>query len=383
MTTFKKREFIVLSSFLIFSIIIGYFFFWHGRILSKETTQYRTEKVHRGDVVQTVSANGTLNPVVLVNVGTQITGKVQKIYADFNDHVTSGQVLLELDSTLLKTEVAQSVALVNKAQANSALADANVQRSHSLYRNKFISKQEWDQLLQVQRSNAAELKLAQAKLAKDWANLDYATIRSPVSGVVVNRQVDVGQTVTASFQTPVLFLIAQDLSEMQIDSSFAEADIGSIIPGQLVTFSVDAFPNRSFSGVVKQIRLAPTIQQNVVTYNVVVSVENKEGVLLPGMTAYVNIKITEHKNALLVPNAALRFKPKHGEVKGYNKQLSSEMGTVYKLVDGILEPITCGLSISDNTYTEVTADRLKEGDNLVVGYIKENGGNSSFKVKVF
>ncbi|MDR1012627.1 MAG: efflux RND transporter periplasmic adaptor subunit [Coxiellaceae bacterium] len=376
-----KRKFTILVFSLIIIIVASYFF-WYNRVFDREFPLFRIEKVRHGDITHTVSANGTLNPVVLVNVGTQITGKVYKIYADFNDYVISGQILLELDPTLLNTEIAQSKALVNKAKSNLDFARANVIRGYSLYNSKSISRQEWDQLLQIQRSSVAELELAQARLAKDQANLDYATIRSPVSGVVVNRQVDVGQTVTANFQTPVLFVIAQDLSEMQIDSSFAEADIGSILPGQEVTFTVDAFPNRNFDGVVKQIRLIPAIQQNVVTYNVVINVENKEGVLLPGMTAYVNIKIAEHKNTLLVSNAALRFKPKNVKAN----KLLPKIGTVYKIVSGRLKPIVCNLGISDNSYTEIVTDELCDGDSLAVGYIdstKSNDGNSSFKVKVF
>ncbi|EKE00605.1 MAG: hypothetical protein ACD_21C00317G0002 [uncultured bacterium] len=381
----KNTGRILLSFFLLSAVILGYFF-WRSNT-NHETSQYITDKIQLGNITQTVSANGTLNPVVLVNVGTQVTGKVQKIYADFNNRVTSGQVLLELDPTLLKTEVAQSLSELNKAQATLDLAIANENRGEQLREKNYISKQDLDQLLQARKSAEAELGLAQAKLDGDRANLDYATIRSPVSGVIVDRQVDVGQTVTASFQTPILFKIAQDLSEMQIDSSFAEADIGNIKPGQKVFFTVDAFPQQSFSGVVKQIRLAPTIQQNVVTYNVVINVENKDGILLPGMTAYVNIKTAEHKNVLLVPNAALRFKPKDEKTKTTKTTTDSEpyrTGTVYKLVENKVEPISLRLGITDSNYTEVFSDKLKAGDILIVGYTQENQtSTSSFRVKVF
>lgn len=369
----------ILSGIFLVVIIGASYLFWH-KIFGDKSPEYRTDEVRVGNVTQVVSANGTLNPVILVNVGTQITGKVQKIYADFNDHVSAGQILLELDSALLKTEVGQSSATGLKAKANLELAFANMKRGQQLHNEKHISKQEWDKLVQEYRVALADLKLAEAKLEKDRTNLDYATIRSPVSGVVVNRQVDVGQTVTASFQTPILFQIAQDLGKMQIDTSFAEADIGAIIPGQEANFTVDAFPNRNFTGVVKQIRLAPTVQQNVVTYNVVVIVENKDGILLPGMTAYVNIKTAEHKNVLLIPNTALRFKPKNGNNKS---KPQSKIGTVYKLVGTKLEPVSCNIGISDNVYTEISTNQLKKGDLVVVGYVKEDKRNSSFRVKVF
>lgn len=381
---------VIVIFFLIAIIILIGTFFWQKNIGNNVATKYRTAKVYRGDIAQTVAANGTLNPVTLVNVGTQVTGKVQKIYADFNDHVAIGQVLLELDSALLENYVLQSLAAVNKASAEYELALANEKRGARLYRRNFLSKQDWDQLVQMRKSAGAALKLAQAQSNKDRINLDYATIRSPVSGVIIDRQVDVGQTVTANFQTPILFKIAQDLSKMQIDSSFAEADIGAIRSGQKALFTVDAFPERNFIGQVKQIRLATTVQQNVVTYNVVVLVDNQDGVLLPGMTAYVSIKTAEHKNVLLVPNAALRFKPKSDGKKGNKnssiQQGSNTIGTVYRLVDDIIEPVTCNLGITDNHYTEVTSSKLKIGDVLVVGHVednKEDSSSSSLRLRVF
>jgi HlyD family secretion protein len=319
-----------------------------------------------------------LSPVIEVNVGTQVTGIVQKIYADFNDRVTSGQILLELDPALLKDNVEQSVAAVNKAQSSLNLALANEKRGKSLYQQKFISKQDWDQLLQTRLAATADLKLAQAGLVKDRTNLDYATIRSPVSGVIIDRQVDVGQTVTASFQTPILFKIAQDLSKMEIDSSFAEADIGNIKPGQEVTFTVDAFPQNNFSGVVKHVRLAPITQQNVVTYDVVITVENKNGILLPGMTAYVNIKTAKHKNVLIVPNAALLFKPKDASNNNSNSKQLSKVGTVYRLTGDTIEPILCNLAMVDSNYTEIASGKLKVGDAVVIGYLQEKQSILSF-----
>ena len=271
-----------------------------------------------GDVIQAVSANGTLNPVVLVNVGTQVSGTVKKLHVDFNDRVKAGQILLELDPALLVAQVGQDQANLNSAKASLELAELNEARAHTLWQQDSIAKQEVDTAVQVRKSAQAQVDQATAQLAKDRTNLGYSVIRSPVAGVVVNRAVDLGQTVAASFQTPTLFQIAQDLRKMQIDSSFAEADIGNIKVGQPVQFTVDAFPDRTFSATVRQVRLNPTTQQNVVTYDVVVAVDNADQILMPGMTAYVNVIVSQRKGAVLVPNAALRFKPEGAQavVKG-------------------------------------------------------------------
>ncbi len=371
----------IIVFFLLGGLLFASYLIWRASH-NNQAIEYRTDKAKVGNVVQSVSANGTLNPVVLVNVGTQVTGKVKKLYADFNQQVQFGDLLLELDDSLFKTEVAQSEAAVKKAQANLKFASANLHRGKVLAAKKFISRQDLDQLVNAYKSAKAELNLSQAKLTESYTTLGYATIRSPVSGVIVDRQIDVGQTVTASFQTPILFKIAKDLSKMQIDSNFAEADIGNIVAGQEATFTVDAFPDKTFTGVVKQIRLTPTVQQNVVTYNVVVMVDNKSGLLLPGMTAYVTIKTKELKNVLLVSNAALRFKPKDIVLKNNNKQ-PYKLATIYKLDDGKLVVVQCGLGIADNNYTEIKSGNLKNGDEIVIGYTKDTSSTKSFKFKAF
>jgi HlyD family secretion protein len=329
---------------------------------------YRTQPVERGRLTQTVSANGTLNPVVLVNVGTQVSGTVTRLRADFNDHVERGQVLLELDPALLKAQVRQSEAAVAGAQAALDLARANEARQRGLFEQEYISRQDIDQAEQARKSSAAQLDLALAQLSHDRTNLAYTVIRSPVSGVVVDRQVDLGQTVAASFQTPTLFRIAQDLRKMQIDASLAEADVGQIRVGQTARFDVDAFPNRSFQGKVLQIRLNPTTQQNVVTYDVVVAVDNPDQILLPGMTAYVNFTVAERAEAIKVPNAALRFKPqdapnavdRRGEAHG------AGVGTVYQARQNGLVAVAVRTGITDNRFTEVLGSELAAGDAVVV-----------------
>ncbi|SDK57572.1 HlyD family secretion protein [Methylophilus rhizosphaerae] len=304
----------------------GAYYYYQKTHQLKPEDMYRLDVVTRGDIEQSVSANGTLNPVSLISVGTQVSGIVRKLYVDFNDQVKKDQVLLELDSALFNAQITQSQSSVRNNQASLELAVANEKRMRELYEQDYVSKQELDTAVQVLKSAKAQLESARGLLARDQTNLNFTIIRSPVSGVVVNRVVDVGQTVAASFQTPTLIQIAQDLSKMQIDTSFAEADIGKIKEGQQVSFNVDAFPSRNFEGVVKQVRLNSTNTSNVVTYNVVVSVNNEDLTLLPGMTAYVNIAVEQAKHALLVPNAALRYKPKQAVDTGKEEQSKDNAG---------------------------------------------------------
>lgn len=339
--------------------------------------KYKTQVLALGDVTQSVSANGTLNPVRMVQVGTQVSGTVRRLHVDFNDQVEKGQVLLELDDSLYVAQLRQSSASLANVEASLALAIANENRMQGLAKDEYITRQEFDQVVQARKSAAAMVDQARAAVEKDRVNLAYTVIRSPVSGVVVERLVDVGQTVAANFQTPTLIRIAQDLTKMQIDSNFAESDIGGIKVGQTVRFSVDAFPNETFSGNVVQIRLSPTIDQNVVTYDVVIAVDNPAKLLFPGMTAYVNIAVQERGKVLLVPNAALRYKPNGGEnAHGAKKSAGRDAkkpsaiggGLVHILEsDGQLRPVSVTVGITDNRMTEVVSGELKPGDVVVTG----------------
>jgi HlyD family secretion protein len=377
----------------------GYYWYRQRTTLTPEQ-RYRLQAAEMGDLVQTVSANGTLNPVVLVNVGTQVSGTVTKLYVDFNDKVEKGQPLLELDRSLLAAQARQSAANVGNVTATLELARANEARMKELFEQEYVSRQEYDQAVQARKSAAAQLAQSRAAADKDQVSLGYTIIRSPVSGVVVDRVVDLGQTVAASLQTPTLIKIAQDLAEMRIDSSFAEADIGRIKPGQKVRFTVDAFPNRSFRGEVQQIRLNPTTTQNVVTYNVRISLQNPEQILLPGMTAYVSITVDQRDDVLMVPNAALRFKPTDAaEVKpgasadqapgsqrrGQGRKPEGHGGTVYVVEGNSLRPVAIQLGITDNRNTEVTGGDLKAGDRVVVGDAPgtDNGKPSSVGMRLF
>ena len=342
---------------------------------------YRLEQVTVGDIEQNVSANGTLNPVTIVSVGTQVSGIVKKLYVDFNDVVKKDQILLELDNSLFMAQISQSQATVRNVQATVELAQANEARFRNLYGQEFVSKQELDTAVQVLKSAKAQLDSARGQVARDRTNLDFTVIRSPVSGVVVDRVVDVGQTVASSFQTPTLIKIAQDLAKMQIDSSFAEADIGNIKVGQAAKFNVDAYPNRDFTGVVKQVRLNPTNTSNVVTYNVVISVDNTNQLLLPGMTAYVNIAVAKRDQVLLIPNAALRYKPKvddnpsskstrYDKKKTNKKRNKTEdlmMAKIYLLKNGKPALLRVKVGITDGRRTEVSANDLNVNDTVIIG----------------
>ncbi len=397
-------------------VALGGYYAYAKRDAANPEQRYKTHELTRGDVTQTVSANGTLNPVTLVSVGTQVSGTVKKLHVDFNDQVKAGQVLAELDDAIYSAQVRQSDAGMASAQASLQLARANETRMKSLFKEEYVSRQELDQAVQAREAAEAQARLARAQNDRDRANLGYSVIRSPVSGVVVDRSIDVGQTVAASFQTPTLFKIAQDLTQMQIYTTFAEADIGAIRVDQPVRFNVDAFPNRSFRGKVKQIRLNPTTQQNVVTYNVVIAVENPEQILLPGMTAYVSIVVAQKKAVLLVPNTALRFKPaetdkveKTGEkadaeaAKSANgsrpggqagaggekreKRRDAGSGTVYLLDSKQLKPVKISTGITDSRFTEVAGDGLNEGDRVIVGENLPNAApaasSSTFRMRLF
>lgn len=401
---------ILIGATIVAGLVGGGIWFAKQRAAQAPEQRYKLVTIEKGDVTQTVSANGTLNPVVLISVGTQVSGTVRKLFVDFNDKVKKGQPLLELDDALVAASERQSAANVINAQAALDLAQANEARIKQLFAQEYVSKQEYDQSQQALKSARAQLALARAQNERDRANVNFTVIRSPVDGVVIDRVVDIGQTVAASFQTPTLIKIAQDLSEMRIDTSFAEADIGNIREGQKARFTVDAFPNRSFVGDVQQIRLNPTNTQNVVTYNVRINVANPDHLLLPGMTAYVNIGVQKREGTLLVPNAALRFKPAEaadkkpgngqaaaqsagmsgmgpgmgagmsgmgpaapaGQAAGKGKKRDGQSGTVYVLAGDQLKPVAVQLGITDNRNTEVVSGELKEGDRVVTG---ENGSS--------
>lgn len=366
---------------------------WRYAQAPSAESRYRLVRVERGDIRQAVSANGTLNPVVLVNVGTQVSGTVKRLRADFNDRVEAGQVLAELDPPLFQAQLAQSQANVANAKAALRLAQANEKRVRALYQQDYVARADLDQAMQALDAARAQVALAEAQTQRDETNMRYSVIVSPVSGVVVSRNVDIGQTVAASFQTPTLFTIAQDLKRMQIDTAVAEADVGGVRVGQNVRFSVDAFPERNFQGVVRQIRLNSLIQQNVVTYDVVIDVDNADEVLLPGMTAFVNIVVAERHDVLRMPLAALRFKPAGEVAPATRKAEAPKAGekTVYRLDQDRPSAVAVRIGIADGKFAEIAEGPLREGDDLIAEELEPRKGaeapggttGGAFQVRMF
>lgn len=341
--------------------------------------RYQTAEVVRGNLSEVITANGTLNPVTVVNVGVQVSGTVQKLYADFNDPVRAGQVLLELDPQLFRARLAQSEANLANQRAQLALADANERRAAQLLKSEFISQQDYDQAVATVRSTRALVQAAEAAVAQDRANLDFSVVRSPVEGVVISRQVDIGQTVAASFQTPTLFTIARDLTQMQIEASVAESDISRVRVGQPVVFTVDSYGTRPFRGQVQEIRLNPETQQNVVTFKVIIAVPNPDGALLPGMTATARFEVREWRDVPLVPNAALAFRPadfdaralrEAGRRKGRDASAGDEPGFLATVfvpgADGRPEPRQVRVGASDDEKSVLLSGPLRAGDRVII-----------------
>jgi HlyD family secretion protein len=277
--------------------------------------KYRTALVDRGPITQVVMASGTLQPLTTVNIGTQVSGTVLERFADFNDHVRRGQVLLRLDPANLQARLRQMQAQRAAAEASLALARATLERNQRLVAQGFISGLALDQSQREYDAGRANVDLARAQVEAAQTDVDNSVIRSPIDGVVIKRNVDVGQTVAASFQTPDLYLLARDLREMQIEANVSEADVGQVRPGQVVRFTVDAYPDAEFEGRVRQFRLSSTTTQGVVTYTIVVSVHNEDERLKPGMTAQTRIVLQSKPEVLRLPTAALRFQPDDEERK--------------------------------------------------------------------
>jgi HlyD family secretion protein len=364
----SRRSWIILIGIIV--LTVGGWFAWRALNPPPVIEPFKTAVLEKGDLVEEITANGILNPVRVVSVGTQVSGTVQELYADFNDRVTTGQLLLRLDPALFKSQLQTSEASLANARANAALQKANAERAAQLMKQNFISRQDYETTVASSKGAAATVQQAEARVRLDRANLEFSVIRSPVSGVVISRQIDIGQTVAASFATPTLFQIARDLTEMQIEAAVAEADIAKVKPGQRVDFTVDAYGARKFSGTVDQIRLNPTTQQNVVTYTVIVKAANPDGALLPGMTANASFLVSDRRGVLLIPNAALSFKP-----EGWKPQRGGKRGggggndsaTVFVLANGEAKPRRIKLGPSDADMTEVLSGELKAGETVITG----------------
>jgi HlyD family secretion protein len=408
-----KKYLVILTVIILIAGVAGYFYYKRTPEIS-----YKTAKIERGSIVSTVAATGNLSAVITVQVGTQVSGTIQKLYVDYNSRVKKGQPIAEIDPALFNASVEQSQgnflnAEANRQKANVALVDAErtVKRNKQLLADGIISQSDYDVVETALQSARAGVKAAEGSVAQTRGalmqaktNLHYSVIRSPVDGVVISRAIDVGQTVAASFSTPTLFTIAQDLTKMQIEVSVDEADISRIKLAQKASFTVDSYPEQTFRGKVTQIRSAPIITQNVVTYVVVVSVDNSDLKLMPGMTANVSVEAAKKEDVLKLPPAALRFKPKSkgddakekgkGEMAGVDAQRPAGSGgpsggskggsgktrgknqQVYLLKEGkpLAVPVTTG--IANNNSIELVEGALKEGDEVIVEQV---GGDTKKK----
>jgi HlyD family secretion protein len=396
-----------------------------------QSTKFKTEPVSRGDIEAVVITTGALNPVTIVEVGSQVSGKIAKLNADFNSRVKEGQVVAELDQSLFLTRVQQNEANYQSAKAGLEKAKVTLDnnkkkydRALELFDKELISYEE-KEALETQYYNAvADLKSAEARLEQAESQLEsskvdlaYTVIRSPINGIVISRNINVGQTVAASFQAPVLFEIANDLSKMQVECSVDEADIGKVKEGQRARFTVDAFPEEKFTGTVTQVRYSPEIIQNVVTYTTLVAVDNPEMKLRPGMTATVSIIVDEAKGVLKVPNAALRFTPPLSPeemkkiMESLRKELTVKRGGAtldassgqrraqafartgfdsrsaqsrqpsrvwIEDEEGKLRPVFIRTGVTDNSYTEIVRGNLKEGQLVLIGISSGRDNNDDF-----
>lgn len=366
----------------------GYVFFGGER---KVPVRYKTAPVERGSIVSVVNATGTINPVTMVQVGSQVTGMVQSLHADFNSVVKKDQIVAQIDPFPYRARrdqaaanLANAKAAVLKAKADLAQRKRELDRVQALVKQQFVSQNDVDVAVTAYEGAVAQLAVAeaavkQAQAALEAAELDltYTVIRSPIDGIVVSRLVEVGQRVNATMSIPVIFMIAQDLTKMQVDANVSEADIGGVTEGKEATFTVDAYPGERFRGFVRQVRNAPINVQNVVTYDVVIGVENTDLRLKPGMTANVSIIAAQRDHVLKVPNAALRFRPPQGTATTSAGPTGRPPGsgtaeatkTVWKVnANGDPEPVTIQTGISDGNFTEVTGGPLSEGDQIIVGF---------------
>ena len=340
----------------------------------KNRVRYQTAPIKRRTITQVVEASGTINPVNTVSVGSTVSGLISAIYVDFNSKVTKGQLLAEIDPRTFQATVDQNQASMNSAEADLAnreatleMSEKTLRRYRNLYARSFIPKADLDQAEADYKSNLAQVNAAKAKISQTRAqynqslvNLNYTKITAPVSGMIISREIDLGQPVAASFQAPELFTIAQDLEKMQIEVNVSEADIGDVKEGQEVTYTLDGYPNSVFNGKVTQVRISPTTVSNVVTYSVIVTVDNKDLKLKPGMTANVSIITAKNEDVLSVPNIALKFTPQTDGKKYKTQGLWVKDGMHIKRID-----IQTGAS--DDSYTEVKGDNIYEGERVLVG----------------
>ena len=360
----NKKTYIILASVAVLALVV--YFLFGGEKQAGVT--YGTAEVNVGDITNSVTATGTIEPVTSVTVGTQVSGKVAHLYVDYNSVVKKGQVIAELDKTNLMSELASAKANLSSAQSNLSYQQSHFNRYQILFNKGLISANDYEQTRLSYEQAQQQVRTARESVNKAATNLGYATITSPIDGVVLSKSVEEGQTVAASFNTPELFTIAQDLTNMQVIADIDEADIGEVKEGQRVTFTVDAHPDDVFSGVVKQVRQEATTESNVVTYQVVISAPNANLKLKPGLTANVTIFTKEVKNVLSVPSKALKFTPNEKMLTdGQSIQDVSAPNKVWTLEDGVFKAHKVEVGLTNGITTEITSG-LKAGQKVVTEF---------------
>ena len=373
-----SRKKVIVGALVIGACYIGYRAFFGGaKELSLNANLFEYSKVSVQNIRSTVSATGTINPVNVVSVGAQVSGMIDKIYVDYNDKVKTGQLLAQVDKALLIEDINSTNAKMMQAKAKYDLAELDKNRTEQLFNAGYIAKLELDQAVTDLASAKADYIAAKAENERSKRNIEYAEIKSPVSGVVISKDVEEGQTIASSFSAPTLFTIAEDLTKMQIEASISEADIGNIKKGQDVSFTVDAFPLETFHGTVDQVRLNPTTDQNVVIYNVIIKIDNKDGKLLPGMTAFVEIDTLKKDDVMALENYVLQFKPDN-VLQSYviypeNRKLEANESFVYRFdaKEKVVYADKIAKGISNGVFTEISSPELKVGDSVIADFLYE------------
>ncbi len=348
---------------IIATVAGGAYWIWGGKDATKN--EFITINITRGDLRQVVSATGEIQPVNTVNVGSQVSGTIDNLYVDFNSKVKKGDILLTIEPSVLQASVDEAKASLDSAISQRNFAKNEYERNKMLYAGDMIARAELEQSQTSYEQAEQSVKRMQSQYERAVTNLGYATISSPVDGTVISRKVDIGQTVAASFQTPDLFEIAEDLTKMQIETAVSEADIGVIKEGQTVTFTVDAYPTETFNGIVRQIRLSPTTTSNVVVYTVVIDVDNTDLRLMPGMTAFVTIIISERDNVWKATNSAFLVRSFKNILDDANGATPASHLVLLRDGEVIVIPFSKGLSTA--TETEIISKELKIGDKIIVG----------------
>ena len=338
--------------------------------------EYVTVNISRGDIRQVVTATGEINPVNTISVGSQVSGTIEDIFVDYNSHVKKGDLLLKIEPSVLQATVDESMAALDSAKSQLNLAKNDYERNKTLYDSGYIARAEMEQSQTAYEQAIQSVKRAKSQYERAVTNLGYATITSPVDGTVIARKVDKGQTVAASFQTPDLFEIAEDLTKMQIETAVSEADIGVIKEGQNVTFTVDAYPQKKFNGIVRQIRLSPTTTSNVVVYTVVIDVDNSDLHLMPGMTAFVTVLIAEDHDIWKTQNSAFLIRNFKNIIPDVPEDISP---TEYMAIlrDGKIVYIKYTKGLVTATESQIISDEIKPNDKIIVGRVGQSKSSSA------